>query len=49
VVGFVKGVIASEEVQAIGKTILEGVPAIMNTLETLTEVHPFLKGDLEFI
>ncbi|KAJ7676925.1 hypothetical protein DFH06DRAFT_1169319 [Mycena polygramma] len=44
VVGFVKNVMANEEVKAIGNTILEGVPAIMNALETLTEVHPFLKA-----
>ncbi|KAJ7157929.1 hypothetical protein C8R43DRAFT_996337 [Mycena crocata] len=44
VLGLVKSVIANEEVQAFGKTILEGVPAIMSALETLTEVHPFLKA-----
>lgn len=35
---------ANEEVQAFGKTILEGVPDIMNALEALTAIHPFLKG-----
>ncbi|KAJ7868452.1 hypothetical protein B0H13DRAFT_2281005 [Mycena leptocephala] len=35
-------VVENEEVQAIGNTILEGVPAIMMALETLTEIHPFL-------
>ncbi|KAJ7250786.1 hypothetical protein C8J57DRAFT_1354883 [Mycena rebaudengoi] len=44
VFGFVKTIAANEEVRAIGKTILEGVPAIMGALETLTEVHPFLKA-----
>lgn len=44
VVGFVKTVVANEEIQAIGKTILDGVPAIMSALEALMEVHPFLKG-----
>jgi hypothetical protein len=44
VVGFVKTVLANDKVMAIGNTILEGVPAIMSALETLTEIHPFLKG-----
>ncbi|KAJ7318795.1 hypothetical protein DFH08DRAFT_754688 [Mycena albidolilacea] len=44
VVGFVKTVLANDEVKAIGNTILEGVPAIMSALETLTEIHPFLKA-----
>ncbi|KAJ7240155.1 hypothetical protein B0H12DRAFT_57866 [Mycena haematopus] len=44
VVGFVKGVMANETVKAVGNTILEGVPGIMSALETLTEVHPFLKA-----
>ncbi|KAJ6620420.1 hypothetical protein B0H10DRAFT_2215946 [Mycena sp. CBHHK59/15] len=44
VVGFVKGVVANEDGQAIGKTILEGVPALMSALEVLTDVHPFLKA-----
>ncbi|KAJ7065406.1 hypothetical protein C8F01DRAFT_1366404 [Mycena amicta] len=44
VVGFVKDVVANEDVQAFGKTILEGVPALMSALETLTDVHPFLKA-----
>jgi hypothetical protein len=35
---------ASDEAKAIGNAILEGVPAIMSALETLTEIHPFLKG-----
>jgi len=46
IVGLVKNVVTNEEVQAIGKTILDGVPAIMSALETLTEVHPFLKGTM---
>jgi hypothetical protein len=37
-------VVENEEVQAIGNTTLEGVPAIMMALETLTEIHPFLMG-----
>ncbi|KAF8143465.1 hypothetical protein K438DRAFT_1875998 [Mycena galopus ATCC 62051] len=44
VVGFVKSVVANDTVKAIGNTILEGVPGMMSALETLTEVHPFLKG-----
>ncbi|KAJ7596026.1 hypothetical protein C8J56DRAFT_1043125 [Mycena floridula] len=44
VVGLVKTVMANEEVKVIGKAILDGIPAIMSTLETLTEVHPFLKA-----
>ncbi|KAJ7616828.1 hypothetical protein DFH06DRAFT_1238529 [Mycena polygramma] len=44
VIGFVKNVMANDEVKAIGNTILEGVPALMSALETLTEVHPFLKA-----
>ncbi|KAJ7312624.1 hypothetical protein DFH08DRAFT_943570 [Mycena albidolilacea] len=44
VFGLVKTVIANDEVKAIGNSILEGVPAIMNALETLTEIHPFLKA-----
>lgn len=34
----------NEDLWGLGKTMLEGVPAIMNALETLTEIHPFLKG-----
>jgi predicted DNA repair protein MutK len=45
VIGLIQTVAANEEVQAIGKTILDGVPALMSALETLTEVHPFLKGN----
>jgi hypothetical protein len=48
VIGFIQTVAANEEVQALGKTILDGVPALMSTLETLTDVHPFLKGVLSF-
>ncbi|KAF7375676.1 hypothetical protein MSAN_00456800 [Mycena sanguinolenta] len=44
VVGFVKDVIANDTVKAVGNTILEGIPGIMRALETLTEVHPFLKA-----
>ncbi|KAJ7157924.1 hypothetical protein C8R43DRAFT_996328 [Mycena crocata] len=44
VVGIFKSVAANEDVQAIGKTILEGVPAIMSALEALTDIHPFLKA-----
>ncbi|KAJ6578128.1 hypothetical protein B0H19DRAFT_1230009 [Mycena capillaripes] len=44
VIGLVKTVIANDEVKAIGNAILEGVPAIMSALETLTEIHPFLKA-----
>ncbi|KAF7375677.1 hypothetical protein MSAN_00457000 [Mycena sanguinolenta] len=43
VVGFVKDVIANETVKAVGNAILEGIPGIMSALETLSEVHPFLK------
>jgi hypothetical protein len=48
VVGLVKTVIANDEVKAIGNAILEGVPAIMSALETLTEIHPFLKGAFHY-
>ncbi|KAF7352127.1 hypothetical protein MVEN_01175800 [Mycena venus] len=44
VVGLVKNVIANEEVKAVGNAILEGIPALMSGLETLTEIHPFLKA-----
>ncbi|KAJ7911344.1 hypothetical protein B0H13DRAFT_2482186 [Mycena leptocephala] len=44
VAGLVKNVMASDEAKAIGNAILEEVPAIMSALETLTEIHPFLKG-----
>ncbi len=44
VVGMIRTVVANEEMQAIGQTILDSVPAIMSTLEALTDVHPFLKG-----
>lgn len=44
VVGIIKAVVANEEMQAIGQTILDSVPAMMSTLEALTDVHPFLKG-----
>ncbi|KAJ6521241.1 hypothetical protein B0H19DRAFT_721738 [Mycena capillaripes] len=44
VIGLVKDVIANDEVKAIGNAILEGVPAIMSALESLTEIHPFLKA-----
>jgi hypothetical protein len=37
-------IIANSEVQAIGKAIFDGVPALMNGLEALTSVHPFLAG-----
>jgi hypothetical protein len=39
---------ASDEAKAIGNAILEGVPAIMSALETLTEIHPFLKGSFYY-
>ncbi|KAF7375685.1 hypothetical protein MSAN_00457800 [Mycena sanguinolenta] len=41
--GLVKDVIANDTVKAVGNTILEGIPGIMITLETLSEIHPFLK------
>ncbi|KAF7335401.1 hypothetical protein MVEN_02192800 [Mycena venus] len=44
VVGLVKNVIANEDVKAFGNAILEGIPALMSGLETLTEIHPFLKA-----
>ncbi|KAJ7240171.1 hypothetical protein B0H12DRAFT_1135296, partial [Mycena haematopus] len=44
VVGFVKDVLANDTVKAVGNTILESVPGIMSALETLTEIHPFLKA-----
>ncbi|KAJ7846703.1 hypothetical protein B0H14DRAFT_2583962 [Mycena olivaceomarginata] len=44
VVGLVKTVLANDEVKAIGNTVIEGVPAIMSDLETLTQIHPFLKA-----
>ncbi|KAJ7321368.1 hypothetical protein DFH08DRAFT_818730 [Mycena albidolilacea] len=44
VVGLVKTVLANDEVKAIGNAIIEGVPAIMSALETLTEIHQLLKG-----
>ncbi|KAJ6488966.1 hypothetical protein C8R45DRAFT_993286 [Mycena sanguinolenta] len=43
VVGFVKDVLANDTVKALGNTILDDIPGIMSALETLTEVHPFLK------
>ncbi|KAF7375648.1 hypothetical protein MSAN_00453900 [Mycena sanguinolenta] len=43
-VGLVKTVVTNDTVKAVGNTILEGVPGIMSALETLTEIHPFLKA-----
>ncbi|KAJ6553898.1 hypothetical protein B0H10DRAFT_2201811 [Mycena sp. CBHHK59/15] len=40
----VKSVVANDKVQAFGKAVLEGVPALMRTLETISQVHPFLKA-----
>jgi hypothetical protein len=40
-------VAANEEVHDIGKTVLDGVPALISTLEDVSEVHPFVKGMLE--
>lgn len=40
--------VAGNELKAVGKAILEGVPAIMSALDSLTEIHPFLKGNIEF-
>ncbi|KAK7055990.1 hypothetical protein R3P38DRAFT_3170651 [Favolaschia claudopus] len=44
IVGMYENVMANDTVKAIGNTILEGVPALMSTLEVLTDVHPFLKA-----
>lgn len=39
---------AGNELKAIGNAIMENVPAIMSALDTLTKIHPFLEGDIEF-
>ncbi|KAK6987605.1 hypothetical protein R3P38DRAFT_2574822 [Favolaschia claudopus] len=39
--GMAQDVTANDKAKAIGNAILEGVPAMMHTLELLTEVHPF--------
>jgi hypothetical protein len=41
-------VLANDEVKAIGNTIIEGVPAIMSDLETLKQIHSFLKGASQY-
>ncbi|KAF7375650.1 hypothetical protein MSAN_00454100 [Mycena sanguinolenta] len=43
VVGFAKDVIANDTIKAVGNTFLEGIPTLMSALETLSEIHPFLK------
>ncbi|KAJ7875478.1 hypothetical protein B0H14DRAFT_55531 [Mycena olivaceomarginata] len=43
-VGLVKTLLANDEVKAIGNRILEGVPTLMNVLETLMKIHPFLEA-----
>lgn len=35
---------ANEEVQLLEKAVLDTVPALMKTLETLSKVHPFAAG-----
>ena len=42
-------VVANAEVHAIGKTILDDMPALISTLEEVSEVHPFVKGILEHV
>lgn len=37
-------IVAGNGLKSIGMTILEGVPAIMSALDTLTKIHPFLEG-----
>jgi hypothetical protein len=44
--GFVEDAIANYTV--ISNTSLDGVPALLSALETLTEIHPFLKGANEY-
>lgn len=44
----VKSVTGNDKVQAFGKAILEGVPALMSTLEAISQVHPFLKGTVRY-
>ncbi|KAJ7689549.1 hypothetical protein B0H17DRAFT_633894 [Mycena rosella] len=41
IVATFKTIVANEEVQEIGKAILNGVPALMSALEGLSKVHPF--------
>jgi hypothetical protein len=42
--GMVKTVIANEQVQATGKTIIDGIPQLMEALDSLSKVHPFVQG-----
>ncbi|KAF7300510.1 hypothetical protein HMN09_00935500 [Mycena chlorophos] len=46
-VSFVKDLASNELVQDIGKKVLAGIPQLMNGLEELSKVHPFIRGNDE--
>ncbi|KAF7349808.1 hypothetical protein MVEN_01281000 [Mycena venus] len=43
VIGPMKDALAVQQVQTIGKTIIEGIPFVMDALKILSDVHPFVK------